>query len=65
MITIVVSTNRSDSTSEIIAEYYQKVLQSKQAQAEIINLKDLPPDFIVSALYENEGKNPVFIWVSI
>lgn len=60
MITIVVSTNRNDSTSEIIAKYYQQVLQSKQAQAEIINLKDLPPDFIVSALYENEGKNPVF-----
>lgn len=60
MITIVVSTNRNDSTSEIVAEYYQKVLLNKQVQAEIINLKNLPPDFIVSALYENEGKNPVF-----
>ncbi|MCS6795753.1 MAG: NAD(P)H-dependent oxidoreductase [Raineya sp.] len=60
MITIVVGTNRNDATSEIIAQHYYNILQSKQVDSEIVYLKDLPQDFVVSALYENEGKNPVF-----
>lgn len=60
MIGILVGTNRNDSTSELVALFYQKMLEKKQQKAEIISLRDLPADFAFSALYENEGKNPAF-----
>jgi NAD(P)H-dependent FMN reductase len=59
-ITIVVGTNRDNSLSEVIAEHYQTLLQEKGASSQIVNLQDLPADFIISALYKNSGKNPQF-----
>jgi len=60
MITIVVGTNRTDSTSEQVAFYYQSLLAEHQAESQIINLIDLPQDFVFSALYKNSGKNAQF-----
>ena len=60
MITIVSGTNRKNSVSKIIAEHYQKVLQSKGVETDLINLVDLPSDFTSTALYENQGKNENF-----
>ncbi|MFT6866342.1 MAG: chromate reductase [Cyclobacteriaceae bacterium] len=60
MITIVSSTNRADSVTLKICEQYQTLLKEKGEESQIIDLKDLPNDFIVSALYENSGKNEVF-----
>lgn len=60
MITIVVGTNREDSRSEQIAQYYQKQLQALGAENQILNLKALPHDFAFTALYEKSGQNDRF-----
>lgn len=60
MITIVVGTNRKNSVSRIIADYYQTILGSKGTNSQIVDLFDLPTEFIGNALYENNGNNEVF-----
>jgi chromate reductase len=60
MITIISSTNRPDSRSLQVALYYKKILDSKGVESKIIDLTELPYDFIFSALYHNLGKNEVF-----
>ena len=60
MITIICSTNRNNSVSSIIADIYKENLDELGAESEIVDLKDLPRDFIVSALYEQSGKNEDF-----
>ena len=59
-IVIIVGTNRPNSMSRKIAEYYQEVLSQHQAPSIILDLINLPNDFTVSALYENSGKNEDF-----
>jgi NAD(P)H-dependent FMN reductase len=46
--------------SKTIAELYQSILLKKNAPSEIIELEDLPSDFIDNALYENNGKNELY-----
>lgn len=60
MITIVSSTNRNESLSYKISLLYKQILTSLNTESSIIDLNDLPPDFTVSALYENSGKNEAF-----
>lgn len=60
MIAIVVGTNRRNSNSSVIAHYYQDLLNAKREESEIIDLSELPHDFVFSALYDNGGKNPEF-----
>lgn len=60
MITIVVGTNRKDSISHDIAQQYSEILGGKKMDSTILNLQELPADFISSALYENVGKNESF-----
>lgn len=60
MIKIIVGTNRKNSVSKTIAELYQEILKSKGAESEILELEDLPADFIDTALYENNGKNEAY-----
>ncbi|MGD1843253.1 MAG: NADPH-dependent FMN reductase [Thermonemataceae bacterium] len=60
MISIVVSTNRQEATSEKVALYYQILLKAQNADSQLINLIDLPTDFIFTALYNNAGKNERF-----
>jgi len=60
MIKIIVGTNRKNSMSKTIAELYQSILLKKNAPSEIIELEDLPSDFIDNALYENNGKNELY-----
>lgn len=57
MIKIIVGTNRKNSVSKIIAELYQSILIEMGAESEILELENLPIDFIETALYENNGKN--------
>ncbi len=59
-IAIIVGTNRPNSMSSKIAFYYHKLLESKGCESIILDLQHLPPDFTVSALYENTGKNEGF-----
>jgi chromate reductase len=60
MIKIIVGTNRQNSVSKQIAEIVQKILLEKGAKSEILELTDLPSDFIETALYENNGKNEAY-----
>lgn len=59
-ILIISGTNRTNNKSLKIANLYAQKLISKNIDAEILSLTDLPKDYIYSALYENSGKNPEF-----
>lgn len=60
MITIISGTNRQNSVSAQVARLYQSLLAQHQEDSNIIDLADLPKDFIYTALYDNNGKNPEF-----
>lgn len=57
MIKIIVGTNRKNSVSKLIAALYQQILLDKGVGSEILDLENLPSDFIENALYENNGKH--------
>jgi NAD(P)H-dependent FMN reductase len=59
-ITIICSTNRNNALSRKISELYQSILHGMNVSSEIIDLNDLPADFVATALYENSGKNEQF-----
>lgn len=60
MITIISCTNRKLAVSRVVAEFYQKLLAEAGAEGKIMDLQDLPADFVWTALYENAGKNEEF-----
>lgn len=61
MISIVVGTNRKQSVSGQVAQYYKTILDSKhEGDSQIVDLADLPSDFLDNALYEHNGKNETF-----
>ena len=60
MITIISGTNRPNSNSIKVSQYYKDLLNSKGEEVEILDLTLLPADFIFSALYDNVGKIPEF-----
>ncbi|MEQ8335714.1 MAG: NAD(P)H-dependent oxidoreductase [Cyclobacteriaceae bacterium] len=60
MITIISSTNRNDSVTYQLSQLYQGILKKLNAECHLIDLNELPPDFTVTALYENSGKNEEF-----
>jgi chromate reductase len=59
-IVIIVGTNRPNSMSRKVADYYQSILRQLNSESIILDLINLPHDFTVSALYENTGKNEDF-----
>ncbi len=60
MITIIAGTNRPNSKSRVIADHYADLLRARQVENAILDLADLPIDFIGTALYANSGANEVF-----
>ena len=60
MITIITGTNRKNSKSRVISNIYQGILSGLGEESTILDLANVPADFIVSALYENSGKNSDF-----
>ncbi len=60
MIKIIVSTNRKNSVSKVVADLYQSILAERGVESEILELENLPGDFVSTALYENNGKNPAY-----
>ncbi|WP_426061960.1 NADPH-dependent FMN reductase [Hymenobacter sp. B1770] len=60
MITLLVGTNRPNSRARRIANYYRALLTELGAESQILDLAELPVDFIISALYDNAGTNPEF-----
>lgn len=55
MITIIIGTNRPQALSQRLAKYYQNLLTQQSVKSQIIDLEQLPPDFIASALYAKSG----------
>ena len=60
MITIIVGTNRTDAVSRQVAKYYQSLLTQRDVPSQILDLHELPADFLTTALYENNGQNEAF-----
>lgn len=60
MLTIISGTNRKNSVSKQIALQYQQILSDFDVDSTIIDLEELPSDFIATALYENSGNNEIF-----
>ena len=56
--TIISGTNRSNAKSRLLSTYYQKVLADQGVKSNLIDLYDLPEDFLFSGLYDQAGKNP-------
>ena len=48
---IVIGTNRMDSNSAKISVYYQQIFKEKKIDAELIDLKTLPQDFLFSDMF--------------
>ena len=59
-IIIICSTNRANAVSKHISKIYKDLLKSLGVDSYILDLADLPDDFIASALYEYSGKNESF-----
>jgi len=51
MVTIISATNRPDSSTFKLAEYYQRKLLGKGLKAELLPLTELPPNLIETDLY--------------
>ena len=62
MISIICGTNRGQSVSKKIALYYQNLLKEAGANSYILDLKELPEDFMNVALYDNAGKSQLNTW---
>lgn len=60
MITIISGTNRKNSVSKQIALQYEEILNQNGIKTTLIDLENLPTDFIKTALYENQGTNEDF-----
>jgi chromate reductase, NAD(P)H dehydrogenase (quinone) len=60
MITLISSTNRKNSLTLRVTKYYQDILKSKGCESKILDLADLPVDFLFTALYHEAGKNEEF-----
>ncbi len=60
MITIISGTNRKNSISKQVALQYQEILKELNTDSTIVDLENLPADFISSALYEKQGTNVDF-----
>lgn len=60
MITILAGTNRPNSRARHIADYYRTMLTELGAESQILDLAELPVDFITTALYANTGTHPEF-----
>ncbi len=60
MIAIISGTNRNNSLSLVISDIYKELLNKYSTASKLINLQELPMDFVATALYENSGKNESF-----
>ena len=58
MITVIAGTNRPDSKTEIIAQYYFEALKkSTDEDVRFYSLQNMPTDIIHSEMYSAEGQN--------
>lgn len=59
-IVVVAGTNRAQSLSAQLAEYYVTLLHQYDSKARVLALTDLPVHFIATALYQYNGQDPAF-----
>jgi chromate reductase len=60
LITIISGTNRKGSFSSRTSAFYGSLLKGRGIENNILDLKQLPADFIFSAMHENRGLNEEF-----
>lgn len=60
MITILVGTNRPQSRARIVANFYTALLAELGAPSQLLDLTELPADFLNTALYHNAGQHDGF-----
>lgn len=60
MITIISATNRPHSNARQVSEVYASLLNQRNIPNQILDLVDLPADFISTALYDNCGMSEGF-----
>jgi NAD(P)H-dependent FMN reductase len=53
MVTIISGTNRANNQSIKFAKHYQNLLKDYSVESQILDLSDLPHDFLFTALYGN------------
>ena len=64
MITIISGTNRPQANARLIADIYAGLLHERGAENQILDLVDLPIDFIQTALYKNCGLDETFNYLA-
>ena len=57
---IISGTNRLEALSPTIANAYANLVREEGLEADVIDLRELPVDYISTALYGNAGKNEEF-----
>ena len=57
MITIIAGTNRKNSVTLKVARYYEKLLIKKGLDCQVLDLVNLPKDFLFSSLYGEENED--------
>jgi chromate reductase, NAD(P)H dehydrogenase (quinone) len=60
MITIVSGTNRPESVTRTVVDFYASLLKKRSLDYQVLDISKLPHDFILTALYHNTGKNEEF-----
>ncbi|MEM9340295.1 MAG: NAD(P)H-dependent oxidoreductase [Bacteroidota bacterium] len=60
MITIISGTNRTDSRTIKISQFCQELFQEKNQEASLIDLADLPQDFLFKSLAPDSASDQLF-----
>jgi NAD(P)H-dependent FMN reductase len=60
MISIVSSTNRNNSNTLKVAQYYQNILNELGKSNQIIDLRDIPENYLTIGMYGTSGQNEDF-----
>lgn len=60
MITVISGTNRPNSRARQVAQLYTSLLAELQAPHQLLDLAELPADFMMEALYHNAGRHAGF-----
>ncbi|MEM7105417.1 MAG: NAD(P)H-dependent oxidoreductase [Bacteroidota bacterium] len=58
MITVLACTNREQSDSIIFANQFKVFFDEKNIDSQVLNLMDLPTDFIHPGMYSQKGQSP-------
>lgn len=60
LISVVSATSRHSSNTRIIADIYLSILKEKGHEAQLIDLADVPADFIGQGLYNSKSESPAW-----